>query len=747
MRFSLLHTTTLLGLLVTSGALAHDGDPKATQERTPWAGPSWRSDVDSGTLAGGFPSDGIELAANITMGELGGGEGADCWGYTSPSGREYALMTTTLGTNFVEVTNPGNPQIISYLSGSSCLWRDVKVFEDHCYIVSDCGGGIQVVSLANIDAGQVTLVNTITSGGTNNTHNIAMDPETGLIARCGGGNNVGLRFYDAAANKANPPFVGEWTPIYVHDAQLRTFTSGPYAGQTLAFCCGGMGNGSGSTRVAVVNVTNPSNPVLLGESFYSGSAYCHQGWLSDDNGTFYVNDELYSGASSTFIFDVSDPTNPNFVTRFSNGLSSTCHNCYAKGDLLFAANYRSGLRVYDISNRTSPTEISYFDTYPESDSGGFNGAWSVYPYFTSGTIIVSDIERGLFVFSGDFVSVGFNPVGSVPDQFSSSGENLSVTISVNGGELDNSSGVVVFNDGTGTQQVPLSFDGLAYNASLPALACPGQLSLNFAIQDTEGTLYESQVYTGTIADSLEVVVDLDFNSSAGWTEQTTATVGGWVRGVPTGDSVSVFDCSAPAADADGSGSCWLTGNGFSDSPCANDIDGGSTVLTSAVYVPEDDLTDPELSFAWWYDNTSANNTEYDDAFVVELSGNSGGSWTTILTVALGNSAQTGWTQSAFAVKDYVTVTSGIRVRFTASDFDPGSVVEAGVDAFSINGLICENEFDPADINQDGFIDGQDLAALLADWGCTGTNCIADIDGDLVVGGQDLARILAGWKPF
>ena len=73
------------------------------------------------------------------------------------------------------------------------LWRDIKVFGEYCYIVSDCGGGIQVVSLQNIDSGSVTLVNTITTGGTANTHNIAMDPDTGLIARCGGGNNLGLR--------------------------------------------------------------------------------------------------------------------------------------------------------------------------------------------------------------------------------------------------------------------------------------------------------------------------------------------------------------------------------------------------------------------------------------------------------------------------------------------------------------------------------------------------------------------------
>ncbi|MEE2681852.1 MAG: choice-of-anchor B family protein [Planctomycetota bacterium] len=747
MNTSPLTCSTLIGLVLTSASIAHDGDPKATQERTPWPGPSWRSDVDHGSLAGGFDADGLELAANLTMGELGGGEGADLWGYTSPSGREYALMTTTLGTNFVEITNPGNPQVLDFLSGPNCLWRDVKVFEDHCYIVSDCGGGIQVVSLANIDSGQVTLVNTVTSGGTTNTHNIAMDPVTGLIARCGGGNNVGLRFYDASANKANPPFVGEWTPIYVHDAQLRTFTSGPFAGQTLAFCCGGMGNGSGSTRVAVVNVTNPGNPVLLGEEFYPGSAYCHQGWLSEDNRTFYVNDELYSGSSSTFIFDLTDPTNPTFVNRYTNGLGSSCHNCYTKGDLLFAANYRSGLRVFDISDRFNPTEVSYFDTYPENNGGGFNGAWSVYPYFDSGTLIISDIERGLFVLSGDFVSVGFNPVGEIPSEFSSAGEDLSVTISVSGGELDSGSGVVVFNDGSGSQQVPLTFDGLAYNATLPALNCPGQIALFFSIRDTEGNLYQSTTYTGTVADGLDVQVALDFEASAGWTAQTNATTGGWERGVPTGDSVSVADCSAPPTDADGSGSCWITGNGFSESACANDIDSGQTVLSSAIYAPAEDPAATELSFYWWYDNTSANNQEYDDAFVVELSGNSGASWTTILTVPQGNSAVSGWTQSAFAVTDYVTVTSGLQVRFTASDIDPGSVVEAGVDGFRIQTLSCQDEFDPADLNQDGAIDGQDLAIVLANWNCAGIGCDGDINGDAVVNGQDLAFVLANWMPL
>ena len=74
-----------------------------------------------------------------------------------------------------------------------------------------------------------------------------------------------------------------------------------------------------------------------------------------------------------------------------------------QGKEFFMANYRAGLRVFDISNigsgnnATSMTETGFFDTYPESNTTAFNGAWSVYPYFSSGNIIINDIDRGLFI--------------------------------------------------------------------------------------------------------------------------------------------------------------------------------------------------------------------------------------------------------------------------------------------------------------------------------------------------------------
>ena len=288
-----------------------------------------------------------------------------------------------------------------------------------------------------------------------------------------------------------------------------------------------------------------------------------------------------------------------------------------------------------------------------------------------------------------------------------------------------------------------------WQATLPAASCDEvpQFYISYAgAQAGSATLPSGGAlapYSFSVG-TLETFATEDFNTPAGWSAQTTATAGGWVRGIPSTDSTSVDTCSAPGADSDGSGSCWVTGNGVSATACANDIDGGQTVLTSAVY----DLngSDAQVSFAWWYDNTSANNTEYDDVFVIEVSGNSGSSWTQYAAVSNGDSAQSGWSTESFVISDYVQVTSGFAIRFTASDADPGSVVEAGVDAFTIDAFSCEDgkECPGADLDGDGSVGGTDLATLLADWGCSGSDCPGDVDCNGFVNGEDLARVLANW---
>ena len=66
---------------------------------------------------------------------------------------------------------------------------------------------------------------------------------------------------------------------------------------------------------------------------------------------------------------------------------------------MYQANYTSGLRILDLAaiDEGSLSEAAFFDTHPEGDETGFNGAFGVYPYFESGIVVVSDMARGLFV--------------------------------------------------------------------------------------------------------------------------------------------------------------------------------------------------------------------------------------------------------------------------------------------------------------------------------------------------------------
>ena len=75
------------------------------------------------------------------------------------------------------------------------------------------------------------------------------------------------------------------------------------------------------------------------------------------------------------------------------------HNGYTINNSYFLASYRAGMREININNieNQNINEVGYFDTYPENDNPGFNGVWNVYPFFPSKNIVISDIEKGLFV--------------------------------------------------------------------------------------------------------------------------------------------------------------------------------------------------------------------------------------------------------------------------------------------------------------------------------------------------------------
>ena len=285
--------------------------------------------------------------------------------------------------------------------------------------MSEGGAGVQVIDLSDIDNGNVTLVQNKQQQGHSSTHNIVANPDSGFLYLAGANIQNGGLVALSTANPDDPTIVGAWNNMYVHDAQVVSYTTGQYAGKEIAFCFSGFQGGWSQTGLRIVDVTNKSNMFTISTTSWAGARYAHQGWLSPDRHYLYVDDELDEGdtvsVTTTRVFDVSDLSNPTFMGTFTTGLPAIDHNLYTKGNLIYETNYRSGLRIFDATDPINPTEIAYFDTYPGSNSANFNGAWNNYPYFPSGTIIVSDLERGLFVLRLECIA-DFNKDGNVNTQ-------------------------------------------------------------------------------------------------------------------------------------------------------------------------------------------------------------------------------------------------------------------------------------------------------------------------------------------
>jgi len=405
--------TAATGLIAASLAFAHVDDPKAYNIAPTYKGSGWRAgdrapqrraSPEAGSL--GFSAHNMVLRSHVSLSEIGDTNPAnDCWGYVSPSGREYALFGFNTGTAVVEVTDPDSADHLMNLAGPQSIWRDIKTYSHFAYVVSEGGSHIQVFDLANIDGGVVMPLGSATDPGPSSTHNVAINTDSGRLYRCGGGGR-GIRIY-SLANPSAPVFVGEWSTRYVHDAQVVTMASGPYAGHEIAFCCSGYNSGWVETGLDVLDVTNPGAIVELGRIIYPGGVYSHQGWLTEDRRFFLLGDELDEDGSlptTTHLINVEDLTDPTYAGNFDNGLMSVGHNMYTLGDLVFQSNYSSGLRVFDVTDPQSGSEVAWFDTYPPDNNPSYNGSWSNYPYLPSGNIIVSDRQYGLFVVSLDLPS-------------------------------------------------------------------------------------------------------------------------------------------------------------------------------------------------------------------------------------------------------------------------------------------------------------------------------------------------------
>lgn len=369
-----------------------------------------------GGMAGPFPCRNINLAAFLPTSEIGGGTVNDLWGWTDPStGKEYALVGRSSGTAFVDLSDPFRPVYLGDLPAhrfdpatiNDSLWRGIKVYANHAFIVSEAPNhGMQVFNLArlrNVVSPPVTFTEDAHYTEFLRAHTIAINEDTGFAYAAGsrGAGNTcqsGLHMVDIR-NPVAPVFAGcVGQDGYTHETQCVSY-HGPdvkYQGREICFS-------SNEDTLTIIDVTDKSAPVQLSRTTYTGVGYTHQGWLTENHGYFLIDDELdevRSGSnSSTYIWNVADLDAPAMTGVYTGPSTSIDHNLYIRGNRAYESNYRSGLRILDISNigAASLNEVAFFDIYSLDDLPQFNGAWSNYPFFSSGIVIVGGIEQGLFV--------------------------------------------------------------------------------------------------------------------------------------------------------------------------------------------------------------------------------------------------------------------------------------------------------------------------------------------------------------
>jgi choice-of-anchor B domain-containing protein len=361
--------------------------------------------------AGPYPCSGVDMLGRIPLADVMARSGASIWGATeSKNHREIAIMAVDTGTAFVDVSKPRCPTILGILpaSGARSTWREARAVGDYAVIVSEAQNhGLQIFDMKKLGttASTAMLEAEAVYKGTDaepigNGHSVFGHTETNMAYVVGSRScDGGLHMVDLK-DPANPKFAGcGTTGHYVHDTSCVIY-HGPdeeHAGKEICVTY----NGS-PADFSVVDVTDKAAPKELSRLAYDGGVYSHEGWFTQDHKTMLLadeEDEQRGNATRTYLFDMTDLDAPKALKPYTWDSECTDHNIYIKGERGYYAAYTEGLRVLDVSKAGAAevTEAGFFDSNPNSSSNQMNGAWGVFPFFASGTVLIGDMVSGMFI--------------------------------------------------------------------------------------------------------------------------------------------------------------------------------------------------------------------------------------------------------------------------------------------------------------------------------------------------------------
>jgi choice-of-anchor B domain-containing protein len=378
MRWRLLLVAPVLFSTMTCGGETPSGPAPLP---TPSSGPALTPAVNMSLLAQVPLSDLVSRPLEPTAAPPSGTlSAAGNWGYTAPGGRRFALTGTSYGLSIVEVTDPGRPRNLGLVPGPTSSWREVRTYGGFAYVTTEARHGLDIVDLNDPDRPELarTWKETFASA-----HSLWIDEERGLLfangTRDAAGASQGMRVLDLSRNPSNPSDLGSFTDYYIHDS----YSAG---GRMYASAING-------GFLAILDVSNPRALREVGR-FFTGGRFTHNAWPTRDGRYLFTTDERPGRPVEAW--DLLNPLEPRKVAEYIALPGTIPHNVMVDGDRLLVSHYTEGVHLLDVRNPERPALMGSYDTFPGA-AAQFSGAWGAYIFPGSDLIVVSDIERGLFV--------------------------------------------------------------------------------------------------------------------------------------------------------------------------------------------------------------------------------------------------------------------------------------------------------------------------------------------------------------
>lgn len=680
-----------------------------------------------------------------------GGRYSALWGYTAPDGREYALLGGYRGTHIIDITEKPIEQV-AFIPGPNSGWREMKTYGTTAYVVSEGGGGLQIIDLSDLPAA-ATLIREDTSFFRTG-HTISQEGDWIYVhgTNVEAGYNQGTMIFEVASDPYSPALVGGYTRDYVHDVTIRNDTM--YAAM--------INNG----RLDIVYLGEDRTMTeFVNEITYPGAG-THSSDLSGDGTYIMTTDEVGTTAKTMKVWDRSDVDDIVKVGEWTPAPDAIIHNVRVKGDLAYIAWYTAGTRIADISDPRNPVEVGFYD-FHEGSGMSYTGNWEVYPYFESGKIIASSTVDGLHVFTFNGSGIG-SAVITVVDSLSGMPlEGVALELPELGRtEVSDINGKIFLSAAEGTTGYSASL--LNYREKV------GELELRSSGSDVEIALSPLRLHDVTVRvnsvdrignatdfshpfawnvvgrpeqgkftgetlelrlpvdssyqleigawgylrqtvsipdgdDGDEVVVTLepgivdDAELDLGWSlglPDDDASAGFWERGTPVGLEVFFNGQTAtiePGTDVvtDVGTKAFMTGIAPSPdiAPGLADVDSGRTTLTSPIFSGRSPIIqDRMISFWLWFTNDAVPFFPADDRLYVRLSNDAGATWVDVFSLA---SSLEDWSRFDITIGDYLEPTDSMRFRIVVSDSLEQGWVEAGLDYFRVEDIVTPGVNDGA----------------------------------------------------